>query len=162
LIEDMFASMYLANGVGLAAVQIGVPLAVFVYDCPDEDEVQHKGHLINPVIASVSKDVEKGEEGCLSVPGPFAVLARPEEVTVRGVDRHGESVELTGTGYYARCLLHETEHLQGTLYIDHLNRRQSSRVIAEMQPASWNAPIRSQAPAMRGDDGSDPEPACSR
>jgi len=141
LVEDMFATMYVAQGVGLAANQIGVDLSVFVYDCHDDDDVQHKGHVVNPRIVATSGPEQKLEEGCLSVPGPYATLGRPFQVTVAGQDRHGSPVEVTGTGFLARCLTHETEHLQGTLYIDHLNRRRRSRVLADIEPYPWNAPL---------------------
>lgn len=141
LIEDMFATMYLAEGVGLAATQVGVGLAVFVYDCPDDDGVFHRGHIVNPVVVSASDEVEKADEGCLSVPGPFAPVARPVTVTVRGVDKDNNPVEVTGSGFFARCLAHETDHLSGTLYVDHLNKRKRSRVLAEMEPTAWNAPL---------------------
>jgi peptide deformylase len=147
LIDDLFATMYLAEGVGLAATQVGVGLAVFVYDCHNDDDVWHKGHVVNPVIRSVSRDLDKGDEGCLSVPGPYATLARPHEVTIGGVDSNGDPVEITGTGFFARCLLHETEHVQGTLYIDHLNRRRRARVLAEIEPSPWNAPLPVVAPS---------------
>lgn len=139
LIADMFATMYLADGVGLAATQIGVALSVFVYDCPDADDVSHRGHMVNPLISYRSTELDDGEEGCLSVPGPYAPLARPEVVTVRGVDQDGQELEVTGTGLFARCLVHETDHLDGTLYIDHLTRRQRSRVLQAIAPYSWNA-----------------------
>ena len=84
LIEDMFASMYVAEGVGLAAPQIGVAQAVFVFDCFDDEGTQRVGHLVNPVIRSVSREVDQGDEGCLSVPGPFASLDRPHEVRDAG------------------------------------------------------------------------------
>ncbi|MDQ1739069.1 MAG: peptide deformylase [Pseudonocardiales bacterium] len=141
LIEDMFATMYVAEGVGLAATQVGVGLSIFVYDCHDADGVQHRGHLINPRIVATSTAEEKIEEGCLSVPGPYAPLARPFEVTVAGQDQHGERLEVTGTGFLARCLIHETEHLAGTLYIDHLNRRKRHRILQEIEPFDWNAPL---------------------
>lgn len=141
LIEDMFATMYVAEGVGLAATQIGVGVSVFVYDCHDADDVQHRGHVVNPRIVATSKAEEKMDEGCLSVPGPYAPLARPFEVTVAGQNQHGEPIEVTGTGFLARCLVHETEHLGGTLYIDHLNRRKRSRILQEIEPFDWNAPL---------------------
>jgi peptide deformylase len=141
LIDDMFATMYLAEGVGLAAPQIGIGLAVFVYDCHDDDGVYYKGHLVNPVIRSVSNDVIKADEGCLSVPGPYAPVPRPHEATVAGLDKRGKPIEVTGNGFFARCLLHETEHLAGTLYIDHLNKRRRSRVLQQIEPSPWNAPL---------------------
>lgn len=141
LIDDMFATMYLAEGVGLAAPQIGVGLQVFVYDCHDDDGTFHKGHVVNPVVVSHSKETDDGDEGCLSVPGPYAPVERSQTVTVTGQDSDGISIEVTGTGFLARCLVHETEHLQGTLYIDHLNRRRRSRVLAAIEPFPWNAEL---------------------
>lgn len=141
LIDDMFATMYVAEGVGLAAVQVGVGLRVFVYDCHDDEGNYSKGHVVNPVIASVSEELDDGEEGCLSVPGPYAPLARPRTATVTGVDKKGQPIEVSGTGYLARCLIHETQHLDGTLYIDHLNRRRRSRVLQAVEPFPWNAEL---------------------
>ena len=141
LIDDMFATMYLAEGVGLAAPQVGVGLRVFVYDCHDDEGTFHKGHLVNPVITTTSADLDDNDEGCLSVPGPYAPVKRPSQVTVRGLDQHGEPLEITGTGFFARCLIHESEHLEGTLYIDHLNRRRRSRVLAALEPFPWNADL---------------------
>ena len=141
LIEDMFATMYVAEGVGLAATQIGVSKSVFVYDCHDAADVQHRGHLVNPRIIDTAGPEQNLEEGCLSVPGPYATLARPFEVTVAGQNSSGEPIRVTGTGFLARCLVHETEHLDGTLYIDHLNRRRRNRILQEIEPFPWNGPL---------------------
>jgi peptide deformylase len=140
LIEDMFASLAVAEGVGLAAPQVGVDLAVFVYDCPDGSGSRVAGHVVNPVI-DTSGDMDDSEEGCLSVPGPYHELDRFWTATVRGVDRTGAPVEVSGTGYLARCLQHETDHLRGVLYIDHLPRNRRRRVLREMAPFEWNAPV---------------------
>jgi peptide deformylase len=142
LIDDMFATMQVATGAGLAAPQVGVDLAVFVYDCPDADGTRQVGHVVNPEIVSTSESMDEGDEGCLSVPGPYHELARPSVVSVRGVDRTGTPLEVTGTGFFARCLIHETEHLRGILYIDHLPRNRRRRVLREMAPFEWNAPVR--------------------
>jgi peptide deformylase len=139
LVADLFASLAVAEGVGLAAPQIGVDLAVFVYDCPDEAGERHIGHLVNPVLSTRGEPVLH-EEGCLSVPGPYHELARASEATVRGVDQTGAPIEVSGTGYFARCLQHESEHLQGVLYIDHLPRNRRRRVLRDMEPYEWNAP----------------------
>jgi peptide deformylase len=141
LIDDLFATMYVAEGVGLAATQIGVGRSVFVYDCPDDDDVRHKGHVVNPRVLATAGPEQKREEGCLSVPGPYATLSRPYTVTIGGQDLTGQPIELTGTGFLARCYLHETEHLAGTLYIDHLNRRRRSRVLDAIEPFPWNGPL---------------------
>jgi peptide deformylase len=136
LVDDMFASMYAAEGVGLAANQIGVALRVFVYDCPDDDEVRHVGHLVNPVLAELPPDrrsLDDSSEGCLSVPGPHHELARPDYAMVHGFDQNGEPITVEGTGYFARCLQHEFDHLEGRLYIDRLSKRQRKNVLAEME-----------------------------
>jgi peptide deformylase len=138
LIEDMFASMAVAEGVGLAAPQVGVDLAVFVYDCPDAEGVQRRGHVVNPSIET-SGPAQVNEEGCLSVPGPYHDLERAAVATVRGVDKTGTPIEVTGTGFFARCLQHETDHLRGVLYIDHLPRNRRRRILREMEPFDWNA-----------------------
>ncbi len=138
LIDDMFASLAVAGGVGLAAPQIGVDLAVFVYDCPDGSGTNQVGHLVNPVLTT-SGEEESADEGCLSVPGPYYELARPSHATARGVDKNGATIEVSGTGFFARCLQHETEHLSGILYIDHLPRNRRRRILREMEPFEWNA-----------------------
>lgn len=137
LVEDLFASLAVANGVGLAAPQIGVDLAVFVFDCPDGPDSRARGHLVNPTI-EISGPPDTQDEGCLSVPGPYHELARAEAATVRGVDKDGNPVEVSGSGYFARCLQHEVDHLRGVLYIDHLPRNRRRRVLREMEPFAWN------------------------
>jgi peptide deformylase len=140
LIEQMFAAMAIAEGVGLAAPQVGVDLAVFVYDCPDGTGGRAKGHVVNPSIRT-SGGPDLNDEGCLSVPGPYHELERASEATVRGVDQNGKPIEVSGTGYFARCLQHETDHLRGVLYIDHLPRNRRRRILREMEPFEWNETI---------------------
>ena len=141
LIDDMFETNRVASGAGLAAPQIGDDRAVFVYDCRDDDGVRHTGHVVNPEVIVADGQVDAGEEGCLSVPGPFHELARATHVVVRGVDKRNKPVEVTGTGFFARCLLHETDHLRGILFIDHLPRNRRRRLLRDMTPFDWNAPM---------------------
>ena len=130
LLADMFASMYAADGVGLAANQIGVSLQVFVYDCPDADHRAHRGVMINPSLElPEERRLEDDDEGCLSVRGQFTELARPDFATVRGVDHAGLPVEVSGDGLLARCLQHEYDHLQGMLFIDRLSARRRKKVL---------------------------------
>lgn len=130
LIADMFASMYAADGVGLAANQIGVSLRVFIFDCPDENLVMHRGVVVNPsLLEPVERHLDDGDEGCLSVKGQFAPLARPDRATVIGVDHTGAPVQVTGDGLLARCLQHETDHLNGMLFIDRLPKRLRKKVL---------------------------------
>ncbi|MGI5165751.1 peptide deformylase [Spirillospora sp. CA-253888] len=136
LVEDMFASMYEADGVGLAANQIGVDLRVFVYDCPDEEGVAQKGVVVNPTLELPDlghRHLDDSEEGCLSVPGPHASVARPDQATCHGFDVTGAPVTVVGTGLLARCLQHETDHLEGKLYIDRISKRARKRVLKEME-----------------------------
>ena len=127
LIADMFLTMYVADGAGLAANQVGVDLRVFVYDCPDDDGVRHVGHIVNPVLdpldASRRRLLDEAE-GCLSVPGATVDVPRPDRAVVRGVDRDGEPLVIEGTGYFARCLAHEADHCDGRLYLDRLSTRE--------------------------------------
>lgn len=136
LVADMFASMYAAEGVGLAANQIGVGLRVFVYDCPDETEEYRKGVVVNPTLvlpAPGERNLADYEEGCLSVPGQRASLARPDLAVVHGFDVTGAPITVEGTGVLARCLQHETDHLEGRLYIDRLPAERRAQVLAAYQ-----------------------------
>lgn len=130
LIADMFASMYAAEGVGLAANQIGVGLRVFVYDCHDAQDRWFRGVVVNPALElPQERHLDSDDEGCLSVKGQFTPLARPDFATVRGVDHSGEPVEISGDGLLARCLQHEYDHLEGMLYIDRLSARRRKKVL---------------------------------
>jgi peptide deformylase len=136
LIADMFATMYVAEGVGLAANQVDVDLRVFVYDCPDGDGVRHVGHVCNPVVdetPAADRVLDEEDEGCLSVPGPYKAVARPDHAVVRGTDWEGNPLVIEGHGYFARCLQHETDHLNGYLYIDRLPARVRKDVLKQMQ-----------------------------
>lgn len=135
LIDDMFASQRMAEGVGLAANQIGVDLKVFVYDCPDDEGVRHVGAICNPVLEELPPEarvLDDSGEGCLSVPTAYAKLARPDYAVVRGQDAQGNPVRVRGTGYFARCLQHETDHLYGYLYIDRLSKRERKDALRQM------------------------------
>src|SRR4051812_212512 len=127
----MFASMYAADGVGLAANQIGVDLRVFVFDCPDADDQNVVGHVVNPALVPEvgPRELDEDSEGCLSVLGQHAELARSATATVTGVDRDGQPVTYQGTGMLARCFQHETDHLDGILYVDRLPRRARKKVL---------------------------------
>ena len=136
LVLDMFASMEAADGVGLAANQIGVDARVFVIDCPDADGEDVVGYVVNPVLTvldPVGDDPaeEVTEEGCLSVPGPYAELPRAFRARVEGVDLHGDPVRIEATGMAARCLQHEVDHLNGTVYVDLLSEELRERLLAE-------------------------------
>ncbi|GAA3390713.1 peptide deformylase [Cryptosporangium minutisporangium] len=132
LVADMLESMDAAEGVGLAANQIGVDARVFVYDCPDDTGFYHVGAIVNPVLLPPEPDVEldKDEEGCLSVPLEFAPLARPATASVTGQDLEGRPIRVDGTGLFARCLQHETDHVNGIVYVDKLGPDEREAVLA--------------------------------
>jgi peptide deformylase len=136
LVLDMFASMREADGVGLAANQIGVDARVFVIDCPDADGEDVVGYVVNPSLVPVAPHEgepaeEVTEEGCLSVPGPYAELPRAFRARVDGVDVRGEPVTIEATGMAARCLQHEVDHLDGVVYVDRLPAEERERLLAE-------------------------------
>ncbi len=123
LVADMVATMYAADGVGLAACQIGVDAAVFVFDCPDDSGEFHAGVVCNPVVTlpeGKDRQLDDGEEGCLSYPGAFVECARPDAASVAGTGLDGEEVVFSGDGLLARCLQHETDHTLGTVFGDRL------------------------------------------
>ena len=122
LVGDMLETMYYAEGIGLAAPQIGVSLRVCVLDLRDEDNPDEgRWVFVNPVIVESSDDEEKAPEGCLSIPEMEDVVTRPARVTVQGFDAEGEAIEVEAEGLLARALQHEVDHLDGVLFIDRLS-----------------------------------------
>jgi len=140
LVDDMFASMYAAEGVGLAANQIGVGLSMFVYDCPDSSGKHHVGHVVNPVLVSAGGEVEDDYEGCLSIPGLHYETERASYAAVEGVDMTGAPVRVAGDGQLGRCLQHETDHLRGLLFVDRLRGRNKRKAMREVMAADWGQP----------------------
>ncbi|MFG2632485.1 peptide deformylase [Streptomyces sp. NPDC048362] len=138
LVEDLFATMYAARGVGLAANQIGVGLRVFVYDCPDDEDVRHLGHVVNPRLVEADGVVIRGPEGCLSLPGLEAGTERYDHAVVEGRTVTGEPVTVHGTGFFARCLQHECDHLEGRVYADHLTGWRRRALLRRIRRASWH------------------------
>jgi len=146
LVADMFATMEAADGVGLAAPQIGIDLAIFVYHCPDADNHLRHGVVCNPVVTlpeGKDRRLDATEEGCLSWPGAYQPLARPDHAVCEGADEHGEPVRIEATGLLARCVQHETDHLHGTVFGDRLSNR-SRRLLdkqkeqqAHLYPENW-------------------------
>lgn len=138
LIEDLYATMYAARGVGLSANQIGVGLRVFVYDCPDDEDVRHLGHVVNPRLVEADGVVVRGPEGCLSLPGIEAGTERFDHAVVEGSDREGGPVRLEGGGFFARCLQHECDHVAGTVYPDRLTGWRKAKVLRAARRAPWS------------------------
>jgi peptide deformylase len=118
LIDDLVETMYDADGIGLAAPQVGIPLQIFVYDIRDPEV--DSGVLVNPEIVE-SAGSAKDEEGCLSLPGLTEVVERPESIVVRGLDPEGNPVEVAAEGLLGRCIQHEKDHLDGVLFIDRVS-----------------------------------------
>ena len=147
LIADMYDTMDAANGVGLAANQIGVGLRLFVYDCPEERGRANyrRGVVINPVletseIPETMPDPENDDEGCLSVPGETFPCGRASWARVSGLDADANPVTLEGTGLFARMLQHETGHLDGFLYVDHLVGRHARAAKRAIKRQGWGVP----------------------
>ncbi|MGW6455118.1 peptide deformylase [Streptomyces sp. NPDC055078] len=135
LIDDMFLTMHVAEGAGLAANQVDVDLQLFVYDCPDDSGVRHVGHIINPVLDEpdvTGRRLLDDPEGCLSVPGAVMDVPRTDRTVVRGFDKDGKPLVIEGTGYFARCLQHETDHLLGRVYLDRLSKRDRKDALRQM------------------------------
>jgi peptide deformylase len=128
LSEDMLETMYDAPGVGLAGPQVGISLRLFVFD----DGVTGPMFMANPELVSPEGEMVE-EEGCLSIPGPFHPTRRSAKVTCRGRDLRGEPLEMTGEGLLARIFQHETDHLEGTLFIDRLDEEGRKSVLAELR-----------------------------
>lgn len=139
LIDDMFASMYAADGAGLAANQIGVSLQAFVYDCADDVGRRHVGHVVNPVLVTADGELADDDEGCLSLPGLRFPTPRHTHAVVEGVDMTGKPVRVEGTGYFARCLQHECGHLKGRLYVDALEGATRKEALRAVRSATWSA-----------------------
>jgi peptide deformylase len=151
LTDDMFETMYAAQGVGLAANQIGVDLRVFVYDCPDDEGNMHKGLVVNPKletseIPETMPDPDDDWEGCLSAPGEAYPTGRASWAKVTGVDLDGNPIEVEGTGYFARCLQHETDHLDGYIYLDRLIGRNARAAKKMLKANKWGVPGNSWLP----------------
>jgi len=148
LVASMVETMYAADGVGLAACQIGIDKAVFVFDCPDESGERTVGVVCNPVLTlpeGRDRHLDEGDEGCLSYPGAFVECARPDFATVTGTGLDDEPVEFSGDGLLARCLQHETDHTYGTVFGDRLPTKARKRLQKAMEkaadeyPESWPA-----------------------
>lgn len=133
--EDMLETMYHAPGIGLAAIQIGVPLRLIVMDVAKEGEEKTPLFLANPEIVWASEALNDYEEGCLSIPEYYEMVTRPAEVKVRYLDRRGQPREIEAAGLMATCLQHEIDHLNGVLFIDHISRLKRDRVIKKFQKA---------------------------
>ena len=132
LIDDMLETMYAAPGIGLAAIQIGIPKRVIVLDLASKDEPKNPMHFINPEIIEKSNNNLTYEEGCLSVPGQFAEIDRPDKCHLKYLDYYGQSKEIKAEGMLATCIQHEIDHLEGILFIDYLSKLKKTMIIKKL------------------------------
>lgn len=133
--DDMLETMYRAPGIGLAAIQVGVPQRLLVIDLAKDGEPRTPVFIANPEIIKASEARSDYEEGCLSIPEYYEMVTRPAEVWIRYVNRQGEHAEMHASGLMATCLQHEIDHLNGVLFIDHISRLKRERVIKKFQKA---------------------------
>jgi peptide deformylase len=136
LVEDMYETMYDAPGIGLAAIQIGVPLRVVTTDCSARDDEAEPLTLINPEILELSGEDVPYEEGCLSIPDYYEEVVRPQNARVRYMDIEGKTHEIDATGLLSTCIQHEVDHLDGKLFIDYLSSLKRSRVMSKFKKAA--------------------------
>ena len=132
LMDDMLLTMYSAPGIGLAAIQVGVPKRVIVIDLSREKENKNPMFFINPKIISKSENWATYEEGCLSVPGQFAEIDRPDQCHIEFLDYNGKKQKMQVEGLLATCIQHEMDHLEGILFIDHLSKLKKSMIVKKL------------------------------
>ena len=132
LMDDMLDTMYAANGIGLAAIQIGVPKRIIVMDISKDENKKRPMYFVNPVIKN--KDISKAtyEEGCLSVPNQFAEIDRPSKCEVEYLDYNGNKQHLKAEGLLATCIQHEIDHLEGILFIDYLSKLKKAIIVKKL------------------------------
>ena len=132
LMDDMLETMYAAPGIGLAAIQVGVPKRVIVLDLSSREEKKNPMYFVNPEILKKSETNSTYEEGCLSVPGQFAEIDRPEKCYIKYLDYYGKPQEIKAEGMLATCIQHEMDHLEGILFIDYLSKLKKTMIIKKL------------------------------
>jgi len=138
LMDDMLDTMYAAPGIGLAAIQIGVPKRIIVMDISRDEDKKEPRYFVNPVIKNKNNETSKYEEGCLSVPDQFAEIERPNECEVEYLDYNGKKQLLKAAGLLATCIQHEMDHLEGVLFIDYLSKLKKSMIIKKLSKIKSN------------------------
>ena len=132
LMDDMLETMYAAPGIGLAAIQVGIPKRIIVLDITRKENEKNPMFFVNPEIIEKSKTNSTYEEGCLSVPGQFAEIDRPETCHLKYLDYHGQKKEMKAQGMLATCIQHEMDHLEGILFIDYLSKLKKTMIIKKL------------------------------
>ena len=141
LMDDMLETMYEAPGIGLAAIQVGVPKRIIVMDISRDESKKEPMYFVNPVIKNKNLEKNSYEEGCLSVPNQFAKIDRPKTCEVEYLDYNGEKQLLKADGLLATCIQHEMDHLEGILFIDYLSKLKKSMIIKKLSKLKSNTAI---------------------
>ena len=141
LMDDMLDTMYAAPGIGLAAIQIGVPKRIIVMDIGRDENKKEPRYFVNPIIKNKNEEKAKYEEGCLSVPDQFAEIERPNSCEVEYLDYNGKKQLLKADGLLATCIQHEMDHLEGILFIDYLSKLKRSMIIKKLSKNKVNREI---------------------
>jgi peptide deformylase len=149
LVKDLLETMQDEGGAGLAAPQLGVGLRVFAFDVDDV-----VGHIVNPVLSFPDGEEQDGPEGCLSIPGIYIDTKRRQNVVASGFNEHGDPIQVIGTGLMARCVQHETDHLDGVLFLDRLDSAGRKEAMKQIRAADWydagRPPVVKESPHSRG------------
>ena len=141
LMDDMLETMYAANGIGLAAIQVGIPKRIIVMDISKDENKKEPMYFVNPVIKNRNPVKSTYEEGCLSVPNQFAEIDRPSKCDIEFLDYNGNKKTISADGLFATCIQHEMDHLEGILFIDHLSKLKKSIILKKLSKLKSNSAV---------------------
>jgi len=141
LMDDMLETMYAANGIGLAAIQVGIPKRIIVMDISKDENKKEPMYFVNPVIKNKNPLKSTYEEGCLSVPNQFAEIDRPSKCDIEFLDYNGNKRTISADGLFATCIQHEMDHLEGILFIDHLSKLKKSMILKKLSKLKSNSAV---------------------
>jgi peptide deformylase len=141
LMDDMLETMYAANGIGLAAIQVGIPKRIIVMDISKDENKKEPMYFVNPVIKNKNPVKSTYEEGCLSVPNQFAEIDRPSKCDIEFLDYNGNKKTISAEGLFATCIQHEMDHLEGILFIDHLSKLKKSMILKKLSKLKSNSAV---------------------
>ena len=141
LMDDMLETMYAANGIGLAAIQVGIPKRIIVMDISKDENKKKPMYFVNPVIKNKNPVKSTYEEGCLSVPNQFAEIDRPSKCDIEFLDYNGNKKTISAEGLFATCIQHEMDHLEGILFIDHLSKLKKSMILKKLSKLKSNSAV---------------------
>ena len=141
LMDDMLETMYAANGIGLAAIQVGIAKRIIVMDISKDENKKEPMYFVNPVIKNKNPVKSTYEEGCLSVPNQFAEIDRPSKCDIEFLDYNGNKKTISAEGLFATCIQHEMDHLEGILFIDHLSKLKKSMILKKLSKLKSNSAV---------------------